>query len=195
MADCLEKMKYKQIDTILKRNQNELREILNEFSSLIDDTVNFGTNLLKWGIDKNSPSNESLLPLLFFRNILELSDSISILIKSSSIDTAKPLLRILLENTYNLSYLLEDNTNERAMSFIVWQTHKELNIYDKLDTSIQVGKQFKNEILKDKFVNTFDFENKESYKIAKEDAKKLLKSEKYKLIEKEYQDTKKKKKN
>lgn len=188
-------MKYKQIDTILERNQDNLREILNEFSSLIDDTVNFGTNLLKWGIEKNSPSNESLLPLLFFRNILEISDSISILIKASSIDTVKPLLRILLENTYNLAYLLEDNTDKRAMSFIVCQIHKELNIYDKLDTSNQVGKQFKNEILKDRFVNTFDFENKESYKVAKGNAEKLLKSEKYKSIEKEYQDTKEKKKN
>ena len=52
---------------------------------------------MKWDADKGRAGDENTPPLLFLRNIIELGDAISILIKNSSIDPAKPLLRSLLK--------------------------------------------------------------------------------------------------
>ena len=184
-------MQYKAINTILNRNNKDTEEVLDMFSKEIENAVNFGTNLLKWALEKkNVSSSEDLQKFLFFINILELIDSISILIKSSSIDPAKPILRSLLENSYNLIYLLESQTNQRAMSYIVWQINKDLKICNKFDLKNQIGKHLKKKIENDKYINNFDVENSLPHKLIKENLEKLLKTEKYKLTEKEFQDTK-----
>ena len=101
-------MIYREIKELLPREPDEnLQEVLTKFSFLVDSTINFGTNLLKWDLDKKRSGDENIIPVLFFRNLLEIGDSISILIRNSSIDPCKNLLRSLLENMYEMEYLLE----------------------------------------------------------------------------------------
>jgi hypothetical protein len=181
-------MRYSEITEILPRNQPvDLMNLLSKFSSVIDDAVNFGTNLLKWDAERKLKGDENLLPLLFLRNILELADSISILIKNSSIEACKPLLRSLIENTFGLEYLLEKKTKERALSFIVWQTHKNIKLHEKQDSSTPKGKHFKKELEKDKLLkDATEFFDKPLLKEAIKNARDLLALPKYALIEKEY---------
>lgn len=190
-------MRFKEIENILPRNQNEgVNDLLNNFSALIDDAINFGTHLLKWDAEKNREGDENMPPLLFLRNILELGDAISILIKNSSIDPCKSLLRSLLENTFGLEYMLKQDWERRALSYIIWNTHKSLTLFEKLDSSSQGGIQFKKEIEKDKLVESADFifDNPDLIQ-AKKNAQSLLTTLKYAPIEAEYQSTILKKKN
>lgn len=47
-------MKYKEIDNVLTRDlEYGLKELLGKFSILIEDAVNFGTNMIKWDFDCN----------------------------------------------------------------------------------------------------------------------------------------------
>ncbi len=190
-------MKYNEINDILPRKQvDDLKEHLYKYSLLIENAINFGTHLLKWDAYKNREGDENLIPLLFFRNILELGDSISILIKNSSIEQCKPLLRSLLENTFGLEYLLQDDTYRRSLSYIVWHTHETIKFCDKLKSSTQSGKQLKRELEKDillKVVNNFF--DKPLFATAKQNAEDLLKLPKYVPINTEYQNTFSRKKN
>ncbi|XCF05345.1 DUF5677 domain-containing protein [Tamlana crocina] len=179
---------YKSIEDILPREQNEVKAELNKLSSSIDNTVDFGTHLLKWQADKMKRGDDHLVPILFFRNILELADAISILIKNSSIDPAKPLLRSLLENSFGLEYLLEDDKKNRALSYNVWIAHKDLKFFEKLNANSQVGKQFFNVIKKDKHVQEIK-SNKELIEFGKRNSEELLKLSIYQKIEEEYQRT------
>src|SRR5690606_14251466 len=116
-------MKYREINELLPRDiPNELKTILDFFSDTIDNAVNFGTNLIKWDIEKQLNGDEHLTPIIFFRNILEITDGISILIKNSSVDTCHTLQRSLIENTLGLKYLLEkeEDFKTRSLSYIVW---------------------------------------------------------------------------
>lgn len=185
---------YKAIEDILPRNQSELKAELEKLSSSIENVVDFGTHLLKWQADKLLSGDDKIIPILFFRNILEIADAISILIKNSSIDPVKPLLRTLLENSFYLEYLLEKDKKNRALSYNVWLAHKDLKFIEKLTDSTQSGKQLSNEIKKDKYVKEL---KSDGYKleIGKQNSLELLKLPHYIPIEKEYQRMNKIKKN
>ena len=190
-------MKYKEVDDVLPRNiENDLEVLLIKFSTLINDGVNFGTNLMKWDSEKQRAGDENMPPLLFLRNIIELSDAISILVKSSSIDSCKTILRSLIENIFSLEYLLETESEKRSISYIVWYIHRELTLYDKLTSTTQSGVQFKKELEKDRMIDDAKeyLDNPEIIQ-AKKSYEDLLNSPKYISIEAEYQLTSLKKKN
>ena len=85
-------MKYKAIKEVLPRKQDKtLSKTLNQFARLIEDAINFGTHIAKWDAAKKRKGDSTLPPLLFFRNLLEIGDAISILVKKSSIETCNPL--------------------------------------------------------------------------------------------------------
>jgi hypothetical protein len=191
LAASKKKMKYKEIEDLLPRSQDEnVKSLLENFAALIDNAINFGTHLMKWDAEKKRHGDENMPPLLFMRNILELGDAISILIKKSSIDTCKPLLRSMLENTFGLEYMLEKETEKRALSYIVWHTHKNLKLYEKLNSSTQSGKQFEKEIEKDRLLSGVgSFFDNPILAPAKKNAEDLLRLPKYVPIESEYQAT------
>lgn len=185
---------YKSIDNILPRNQTKVKTELEKLSSSIDNAVDFGTHLLKWQADKMQSDDQHLVPILFLRNILELADAISILIKNSSVDPAKPLLRSLLENSFGLEYLLEKDQKNRALSYNVWIAHKDLKFFEKFNDSSQVGKQFSGEIKKDQHVKEIE-NNNPILELGKRNSEELLKLPLYEPIEQEYQRTNKIRKN
>lgn len=183
-------MRYKEITDILPREiPAELKPILDFFSDTIDNAVNFGTNLIKWDIEKNLVGDEHLSPIMFFRNILELTDGISILIKNSSVDTCHTLQRSLIENVLALKYLLEteDDFKNRSLSYTVWLTHKDLKICEKYDETTQSGKQLKNELSKDELIgDNYSIKKTEEFDLLKKNSIELLELPIYKSINTEY---------
>lgn len=171
---------------------------LDNLSKSIDDFVEFGIKLLLWDGNKRRGGDEDIVVLLFLRNILDLGDAISVQLKNSAVEPCKPLLRTVIETVFGLEYLLEKNVRKRALSFIVWNTHKRLKFYERLDTSTQIGKAFKQELEKDFIYKNGGvekhFENQEVTRL-KENDEDLLKEPKYSKIEEEYQNTLKKIKN
>ncbi|MGB0880062.1 MAG: DUF5677 domain-containing protein [Polaribacter sp.] len=192
-------MQYKEIKGLLSREiLPELKPILDFFSESIDNAVNFGTNLLKWDIDKKLIGDEHIAPIMFLRNILEIADGISILVKSSSIDTCYPLQRSLTENVLGLKYLLEseETFKNRSLSYIVWLTQKDLKLCEKFDSTTQNGKQLQKEISKDKLVgDKYILKSNKHYEALKTISNGLLKLTQYQPINKEYLRTSKKTKN
>ena len=179
-------------------NQKEINEGLQDtnindklilFSALIDDAIIFGKALIEWDFEKGRKGDENLPPLLFLRNILELGEAISILIKNSSIAPCKILIRSLLENTYELIYLLgTEEENKRALSFIVWDTHEDLKFYERLNSSTVKGKKFKKELGKDKFKKYINLKiDRESLIHNTQISEALLKSPKYAEMETVFQ--------
>lgn len=77
-----------------------IKDLLNHFSVLISECVNFGSNIFTW--KKYSKIDaEVIAPPMLFRHFLDLTDSISILIKEGCADPSKLLLRGLLETYFS----------------------------------------------------------------------------------------------
>lgn len=187
-------MTYPAIESILPRLENSKSESLTTLSILIDNAINFGTNLLKWELEKGQKGDEHIVPILFFRNILSVADGISILIKNSSINNSKSLVRVLIESIFSLEYLLQENTKNRSLAYFVWNAHKDLKFIEQINFATETGKQLKSNIAKDKFAKNIEFDYPSEFDEGKKNAEELLKLPDYVSIEIEYQRTLKTKK-
>ncbi len=107
------------IKEILSRNIEEesLKNILNIYSDAIDEFVNMGTNIIAWALHKKDGKDHDLILSLILRRFVELADSISILVRSSSIEPAKIILRSLFEMSFYIEYILKNDTERKITIF------------------------------------------------------------------------------
>lgn len=179
---------------ILPRNGRDSEEIelLSKFSFLIEEFANFGTHVLKWDLEITRTGDEHIPIPMMFRHLLELGDSISILVKHSCIDPCKLQLRGMLETMLGIEYLLEKDTLNRAMGFMVWHHHKTLKTYKRFNPNDQVNKDLQKKIKADKIyvegLPLGSFPNLEDHI---KNLESLLSSPTYILAETEYQTLKK----
>lgn len=123
-------------DILPKEFDSGVAEILTNFSATIDEFVNFGTHILKWIIQEPNGSDEQLPLFMFFRDMLEKADSISILVKNSSIEPSKIILRSIFELYLYIDYLTEKHFEDRSMAFLIWDTKRKIRLnktFDKTD--------------------------------------------------------------
>ncbi|MHA6246507.1 DUF5677 domain-containing protein [Pontibacter sp. CAU 1760] len=164
-----------------------VRALLYEFSKGIEETVNFGSHILKWDLDTAKGGDEQIPIILSLRHFLELIDSISILVKSFSVDPCKLILRGALETYFGIEYMLEQNTNDRCMAFMVWHTHKNLKSYKSLDSRNEQVKQLQQKLNSDKAINGFKIPENLKLNYAIQNLESLLKKPSYLNANKEYE--------
>jgi hypothetical protein len=141
--------------------------------------------VLKWDVEKKREGKDNHIPSLFLRNIIELGDAIAILIRKSSIDPCKNLIRSLYENCLSILYILEENEDERAHCFMVWKAKRDLKYYKQFITSNQSSKELKAKLRKDHLKLKLEkyFREVVHAKIS------LLKQDKFKEVAIEYERT------
>ena len=111
----------------------DVKALLDHLSGLIDEVVNYGSYVAKWCIEKKTRGDENAVASLMYRNILELIDSISVLVRNSCTEPCKIILRSLFESFLNFNYLLEKDFNLRGMDFLVCYRHDEINFLRRFD--------------------------------------------------------------
>jgi hypothetical protein len=184
------------IEEILPKPTEDLQNILEKFSSLLDQTVYFGTHLLKWDIEKPREGKDNNIPSVFLRNIIELTDSISILIKHSSIDPAKIIFRSLIESCYGLNYMLEKNEKQRAYCFMVFKSVEKIKQCNNWISSENAHNIFTKKIkLDDLNLSLSQYFDHPDFIKVKQQRQRLLTKEEFKPIYNEYLRTKKELKN
>ncbi|MCG8320226.1 MAG: DUF5677 domain-containing protein [Cytophagales bacterium] len=180
-------MKTKPIKEIIPREIDpDFQQLLNNFSVAIDELVNFGSRIIK--SDMNQKGGDEKLPaILFLRNFVEIIDSISILVKHSSIDPCKSLLRTAFESNLYISYLLEDDMSNRAISFLVWNTHRNLKLLKKLKSDTPANKNLQSKFKKDKFLKSSNPIIIPEIEAQIDNSESILALPKYKSVNEEYE--------
>lgn len=87
--------------------------------------------------------------LLLSRHVAEEVDAASVLVKAGCIDPCKSHLRSAFEAELGIRYVLEKNSEQRALAYLVKHIYERIRFYDKLDPNSQSGKQMRKEIKKD----------------------------------------------
>jgi len=169
----------------------ELLNILNKFSGIIEEVVNFGSRVFKLCFEAATGKDENIPIFLSFRHIFELADSISLLIKQSCIDPCKIYLRAIFESLLSIEYILEENTKQRAMNFLVYYYHQELKFYRRWDPDDQVCREFRAKLKEDKVLKEWKITDLPNVKDGLETRKKILELPHYAESEKEYQSLRK----
>ena len=169
-------------------NSFEINETLFKFSNLVQEQIKFGFQILIWDseIEREEIGDARLVPILFLRNILELSDGISALIKNSSIEPINILFRSIYENYFYLEHIFEKHFEERSLSYIYLKTLNKISLLDKTNPETGEGEKFKKSFLNDKlFAKEISFDHIKllEYRL---NAISLLELEHFKVIKEEY---------
>ena len=181
------------LNEILPRKiDSELQQILDNFSLNIDEVVNYGTYVLKWLLENPRGSGDENMPLaMFFRDMLEKADSISILVKNSSIDPSKVILRSLFELHLFISYLNEKYFSDRSMAFLVWHSKDRIKMNRSFLKDSPEYKNLSKQVEKDNSFNDNSIlNNLPSSKPIIDNLTALLKRPEYGKALKEYEKTK-----
>lgn len=132
------------VPEILRRDieDQHLDKVLATLSLGLERTIDFGTYLLKWFAEQPSTEKHRIVFAMLLRNFLELLDATSILVRKSSIDPCKLILRSMVEIFFSLEYMLEEDTENRASAFIVSYIQNLLKEYRKMDPSTPQGQDY-----------------------------------------------------
>jgi hypothetical protein len=123
--------------------QPDIEKLLIDFSSLIEESVNFGTHILKWELNEAIGGDENVPVGLTIRHILDLLDSVSVLVRNSCADPCKLILRGALEAQLGLEFILQNDTKKRSLAFLVCNYHNDL----KLLLKVKPGEQGYDQLL------------------------------------------------
>lgn len=132
-------------------HETDFQEIFDEYSSVLEELVNFASHVAKWCTEKIHGGEELAPIMLSFRHIIELIDAISVLVKSACIEPCKILLRAVFESVVNVNYILEKDTEKRGMAFMTCCWHQAINNLRKLNPKDSMHKQFLAKKRRDKF--------------------------------------------
>lgn len=128
----------------------DIKAVLDHISSLIEEVVNYGSHIFRRGIDSIKEGDENVPAFLMYRNIFELIDSISVLIKNSSVEPCNILLRSLFESYLNYEYLFEKDFKRRGMDFLLCYRHKEIHNLRRFDPRDDLHAQYEKLKARDK---------------------------------------------
>lgn len=166
---------------------------LEGFSRLIERVVECGGETLT-EILRRSRSKELaehyLSVLMCYRHAMELLAAIAALIRQASAEPCAILLRALFESVLYIEYILEADTENRGMAFLVYDAHDRIRRYDRLDPKSERGKQFARLVRREQGPSADTLLKKlrrVDYETMRAQQQLLLTSPNYQVAEQEYQ--------
>ena len=161
-------------------------------SEKVDELVDEGIKTLSINLSKEESTLTDLVIFAVYRRSLDLIDSISQLIKIGTTDTAQVLVRALFECSLYFEYLLQSNTEQKALCYRLINEMEKLDELKKVNlTDIKETPIIKNN---KKLLGNIDFTNfypQESINILEI----FFSNKKYVGFVNEYRNCKKKNKN
>jgi Family of unknown function (DUF5677) len=134
-------------DFLSRKSEVEVVTFLATIADSIDETVNFGTHIFQWFNEAVTGRADEVVPIaVSFKHLLDMLDAISVLIRNSIVEPAKIHLRSALESAMTIEWILQDDSERRAMAFMVCNVHQELKFIQKIDEQTPQGKQFKQKL-------------------------------------------------
>lgn len=180
-------MKIEPLEAVLIRKiQSDEADTLNFLADAIDQVVNIGTHFIKWEAATGGATIEKTPLIMLNRHILEMGDAISILLRSSSVDPCKAMLRSIIETSLQIEYLLMD-PEKRGFCYMVCHHNKMMKQLKRMVGNSKEQKEYFNQLKNKSYtaINANDF----SHPNAQNDINGLLmlvNSPDYKIYQSEY---------
>lgn len=169
------------------RDKLDLLAILSQYSSLIEETRNFGSHTLAWMLGKVKKGDHHLVIFQFFRRSLELLDTLSVLIRNSCIHPCQLILRSLFEILLSIEYLIQEDLEKKGRDYLIWLKHKELNYLKKHFKNDPLYNDFAQTLKKDKVLKDKPIDEISNIEEAIKAKIKLIESDLYSSSENSYQ--------
>jgi hypothetical protein len=131
----------------------EILQTLGRLADLLQEVLQFGACTFTDAWEKSPGTGKSLPPFMLARHVFELLDAVSHSVRHASVEPCNLLLRGMLEACLQLEYMLKEDTQRRALAFLVCEKQQEIKFLKRIDPDTQTGKGFRESLKKDNSVN------------------------------------------
>ena len=116
-----------------------LKNNLDRFSQLIRDAVKFLWANLETTLPVSYAENKHYpaVVMLLTRHVCEHLDAVAVLAAQGAAEPCKLSLRSALEAAVCIQYVLEADSEQRGLSYLVEQAHRKIGLYDELSPAEQ----------------------------------------------------------
>jgi len=129
-------------EPLLDRDTSKIKFIVDTVCPVLQETVNHATNFYqRCQTSQECASDESFPALAMYLHIIQMIDSIEVLISNGCVEPANLLLRSAFEAKLGIGYLLEKNRGQRAISWIVKNIIDEIENLQTIDLSNKKNKE------------------------------------------------------
>jgi hypothetical protein len=165
---------------------DNIQPIIEFFTETLNELVNFGSHIMKWDLEPPVKDEDAVAPIMMFRHYLDVIDSISLLIKQGSGDTAKILLRAGFETSLGMEYLLEKDSINKAMAFLVSDILIQIKTLKKLNPITKEGAELEQLLQSENNIKGLDLSAKYDLNQALANKESLLNKPSYQVAYQEY---------
>lgn len=126
-----------------------LHDLHMQMKRVLDLGVDVGADMLDWWFGEKTDGKmtaRELVLITIHSSILSCCDSIGLLLGSRSAESAKPLLRSMLESSFHLEWILKHEGDDLAQSYLVMARRKELGLLEKLNPESESFKSMKGQL-------------------------------------------------
>jgi hypothetical protein len=109
------------------------------------EAVDFGADLFGrlLAAQRQDEVKDQRLALVFpYLILIEMLDGVEILLSSASPIVARLSLRTAFEALLTIDYILETDTQRRALAWVVCDVHRRIDVYEMLDPNTPKGKEY-----------------------------------------------------
>jgi hypothetical protein len=180
------------LDSILYRELSKVaaKDAIDIISPLLQELVNHATKALaRCATSASGKVDEDVAVLALYRQGIEVTDGIEVLISQSCPSPAIPLLRTSFETLLSTEYILEKEGEytRRSLSWLVGYIHQRLDMYERLDPSTPKGQDFQRAFKNDKQVSSITLPSPTDARKAITNLQSMLNKPHIQPIESEYQ--------
>ncbi len=124
-----------QIDPIRRLGDPLLRQVIDEGVAVFERC------------NQSAPDGDVNLGVLFpFQHILEMADGAQILLAESGVTASQPVLRSAFEALVGLKYVLSNNTEVKALCYVVADLKDRIRWYDSMDPTTDHGRRYREDV-------------------------------------------------
>jgi len=134
------------------RSKEEAKKIIDLAAPVLQEMVNYGSQLVSSCIPEKKVKYAHLSILLAYMHVLEMLDAVEVLISNACFGSAIPTVRSAFEGLLSLEYLTSNDTERRSRCYEFFHFRSELKECSKLDPKTEEGKKLLKAYQNDKFL-------------------------------------------
>lgn len=147
------------VETILSRDFSRVaaEQKIAAATPLLTELVNEGTRVFKRSEASSSGDFADTPLLMLYLHMLEMVDGIQVLVAESCVAPAIPLVRSAYEACLSIEYILESDSEQRALSWLAAHALSGVEINERFDVTTAVGKAYQAVCAADETTSRIDF--------------------------------------
>jgi len=180
-------IKHKPNEGLLNRELSiaNSKHIIDKYSPYLVELIDYSTNVLaRCEQSLKGTKGTHLSPILLYYQAIQFADGIEALASQSCFTATKPLLRSLMETTFSIEYMIENDYELLSKAWLVQSYLERRGSLESLEPSTQKGKEFLEGLRRDKFIkpDKIYLPARDEVELAIDEIDKVLSKTKFKII-------------